>query len=65
MDTTILTPAQKKRIVRDANFYKEYLELVAVPDSSRSAIVQLLMKKYEVCYSTAYAIINRMKGGQA
>ena len=64
MDNQILTPAQKKRALRDANFYKEYLGLVAVPGSSRTAIVQLLMKKYEVCYTTAYAIINR-KGGQS
>lgn len=61
--TRILTPTQKKRITRDANFYKDYLELIAVPGSSRSAIVQVLMKKYDVCYTTAYAIINR-KGGQ-
>lgn len=62
--TQILTPLQRKRATRDANFYKEYLELVAVPGSSRTAIVQVLMRKYGVSYTTAYAIIGR-KGGQS
>lgn len=60
----ILTEAQRKRTLRDAKLYKEYLVLTAVPESSRTAIMQILMKKYEIAStSTYYDIINRMKGG--
>lgn len=62
--TPILTEAQRKRSLRDAKLYKEYLVLTAVPESSRTAIMQILMKKYEIAStSTYYDIINRMKGG--
>ena len=62
--TPILTEAQRKRSLRDAKLYKEYLALTAVPESSRTAIMQILMKKYEIAStSTYYDIINRMKGG--
>ena len=62
--TPILTDAQKRRTLRDAKLYKEYLELTAIPENSRTGIMQLLMKKYEIgSTATYYAIINR-KGGQ-
>ena len=62
--TPILTDAQKRRTLRDATLYKEYLELTAIPENSRTGIMQLLMKKYEIgSTATYYAIINR-KGGQ-
>jgi hypothetical protein len=61
----ILTEAQRKRTLRDAKLYKEYLVLISVPESSRTAIMQILMKKYEIAStSTYYDIINRMKGGK-
>lgn len=61
----ILTEAQRKRNLRDDNLYKEYLVLIEVPQSSRTAIMQLLMKKYHIAStSTYYDIINR-KGGQS
>lgn len=51
-------------LFEDAKLYKEYLVLTAVPESSRTAIMQILMKKYEIAStSTYYDIINRMKGG--
>lgn len=60
-----MTEAQRKRTLRDARLYKEYLELTAVPESSRTAIMQILMKKYDIAStSTFYDIINRMKGVQ-
>lgn len=61
----ILTEVQRKRTLRDAKLYKEYLELIAVPESSRTAIMQMLMQKYHIAStSTYYNIINR-KGGQS
>ena len=66
MDTTpILTEVQRRRTLRDANLYKEYLVLTAEPENSKTAIMGLLMKKYHIAStSTFYGIINRMKGGQ-
>jgi len=66
MDTTpILTEVQRKRTLRDAQLYKEYLVLTAEPENSKTVIMGILMKKYHIAStSTFYSIINRMKGGQ-
>lgn len=62
----ILTEVQRKRILRDVQLYKDYLVMTAVPDSSKTAIMGILMKKYHIAStSTYYEIINRMKGQQS
>ena len=61
----ILTEAQRKRNLRDANLYKDYLVLIEVPESSRTAIMQMLMKKYHIASTSTYYDIIKREGGQS
>lgn len=63
--TPILTEVQRKRTLRDAQLYKEYLVLTAVPESSRTAIMKMLMSKYHIASTSTYYDIIKRKGGQS
>lgn len=57
------TKRQIDRKKRDTAIYNEYNELVKISGASRMAIVNHLMKKYNIYgTSTVYAIINRVSG---
>ncbi len=45
--------------------YDEYRRLVARPENMKSAIVQVLMKKFNISYSTVYAIIKEKEAQDA
>lgn len=63
MIMTLLTAYQIERQKKRDEVYKEYCELVANPDNSRSAIIQHLMHKYNIgSASTVYGIINEKEG---
>ena len=68
MDVT-KTPSQQRRERLDGNVYEDYKEMIAVPEAKRTDVINTLSIKYEIAYSTVYAIINRMalreKGGEA
>jgi len=56
---TLRTQFQKDRQKRRDDVYAEYCKLVANPDNSRSAIIQHLMRKFNICASsTVYGIIK-------
>lgn len=56
---TLQTPFQKERQKKRDEVYAEYCKLVANPENSRSAIIQHLMRKYNIgAASTVYGIIK-------
>ena len=65
----IKTPSQQRRERLDGNVYEDYQKMIAVPDAKRTDVINTLCVKYEIAYSTVYAIINRMalkmEGGEA
>jgi len=62
---TLQTQFQKERQKKRDEVYAEYCQLVANPDNSRSAIIQHLMKKYNIgAASTVYGIIKEKEDKQ-
>ena len=62
---TLQTQFQKERQKKRDEVYAEYCKLVANPDNSRSAIIQHLMKKYNIgAASTVYGIIKEKEDKQ-
>ena len=60
---TLRTQFQKDRQKKRDEVYAEYCKLVANPDNSRSAIIQHLMRKYNIgAASTVYGIIKEREG---
>jgi len=60
---TLQTQFQKERQKKRDEVYAEYCKLVANPDNSRSAIIQHLMRKYNIgAASTVYGIIKEKEG---
>lgn len=57
---TLKTECQKRLEARDAAVYKDWLELSANPENSKTAISKHLMKKYGVySRSTIWAMCKR------
>lgn len=64
MIMTLRTQFQEERQKKRDAVYAEYCKLVANPDNSRSAIIQHLMRKYNIgAASTVYGIIKEREGG--
>ena len=60
---TLQTQFQKERQKKRDEVYAEYCKLVANPDNSKSAIIQHLMRKYNIgAASTVYGIIKEKEG---
>ena len=62
MNMLLLTQHQQERAKRRAEVVAEYKRLAADPANSRSAIIQHLMKKYNIAApSTVYDYIKKEK----
>jgi len=60
---TLITEYQAKRRKKRNEIYAEYRKLAANPNNSRSAIIQFLMRKYNIgAASTIYGIIKEKEG---
>ena len=65
MIMTLQTPFQIKRQEKRQRIYAKYCELAANPNNSRSAIIQYLMKEFNVgAASTIYGIIKEHEGNE-
>ena len=60
---TLETRFQQERRKKRNEIYAEYRKLAANPGNSRSAIIQFLMRKYNIgAASTIYGIIKEKEG---
>jgi hypothetical protein len=65
MIMTLRTQFQKERQKKREEVYAEYRKLLANPDNMPSAIIQHLMRKYNIgAASTIYGIIKEHEGNE-
>lgn len=62
MAKLLKTDKQRRRELRDVEIYREWIEAIAVPGQSRTAVVEVLAKKYDISPMTVYNVIERVEG---
>lgn len=53
------TPAQERRMRRDAEIYADYTEMMSVPGQSKTEVAKKLMEKYGVASMASIYVIRK------
>lgn len=63
MEKVLKTPHAIKKDAKDLKVYYDYMRLSGVEGSNKTAVIEHIANKYDVCKVTVYAILKRVQKG--